>query len=80
MILAGGSTSTGRKTCHSASLSTINLTLIGLVSNPGLGGERAIIAAFGTAGRVCLSVVVLFAAPAVFMLTVTRAAHTWAGS
>ena len=49
----------GEKPCHSASFYTINPTLIGLESNPGLGGERAVISAFGMA-RPCLSVVVLF--------------------
>ena len=62
MILADGSTCTGRETCHSASSSTKNPTLIGRGSNPGLRGERAVIAAFGVARpclSVCLSVVAL---------------------
>jgi hypothetical protein len=59
----------------SANLSTINPILIGLGSNPGLGGERAMIALLAWHGAVCLAWSYLQ-----HLLTVTRAVHTWAGS
>jgi hypothetical protein len=40
MVLTGKNRSTGRKTCHSATLSIINLTRTDLGSNPGLRGDR----------------------------------------
>jgi len=40
MILTGENRSAGRKTCHSATLSTINLIWTDLVSKLGHRGER----------------------------------------
>jgi hypothetical protein len=42
MILTGGNRANGSKTCHNATLSTTNLTLADLGSNPGLRGERPV--------------------------------------
>ena len=39
MVLTGGDGSTGRKTCHSATLSSMNLKLSDLESNPDFRGE-----------------------------------------
>lgn len=40
VILTRGKESTGRETCHSATVCTTNTTLTDLGSNPGLGGEK----------------------------------------